>query len=159
MGLLPDWYSAVMLLPDSQVALRLVDDNPRLGIAARGCIENDDVVHVSAATIWELTVKSMLGKLAVEPEFEKLLVNQGITLLPITAQHAAGIAQFPELLRHDPIDRLLIAQARLERLACSAAAGRAGRNNLTARPIRRGRCQRGPSQHLTARIGTQSPAR
>ena len=74
------------------------------------------MVYVSAATIWELTIKSMLGKLEVEPEFESLLVSQGITLLPITAQHAAGIAQFPELLRHDPLDRLLIAQAKLERL-------------------------------------------
>lgn len=89
---------------------------PGLGIAARRRIENDDVVYVSAATIWELTIKSMLGKLEVEPEFESLLVDQGIMLLPITAQHAAGIAQFPELLRHDPFDRLLIAQAKLERL-------------------------------------------
>jgi PIN domain nuclease of toxin-antitoxin system len=105
-----------MLLLDSQVALWLVDDSPRLGIAARRRIENDDVVYVSAATIWELTIKSMLGKLEIEPEFESLLVGQGITLLPITAQHAAGISQFPELLRHDPFDRLLVAQARFERL-------------------------------------------
>jgi PIN domain nuclease of toxin-antitoxin system len=105
-----------MLLLDSQVALWLVDDNPRLGIGARRRIENDDVVYVSAATIWELTTKSMLGKLDIGPEFESLLVGQGITLLPITAQHAAGIAKFPELLRHDPFDRLLIAQAKLERL-------------------------------------------
>ena len=106
----------MMLLLDSQVALWLVDDNPRLGIAARRRIEHDDVVYVSAATIWELTIKSMLGTVAVEPEFESLLVDQGITHLPVTAQHAAGIAQFPELLRHDPFDRLLIAQAKLERL-------------------------------------------
>lgn len=105
-----------MLLLDSQVALWLVDANPRLGVAARRRIENVDVVYVSAATIWELTIKSMLGKLDLLPDFESLLTDQGIALLPVTAQHAAAIAQFPELLRHDPFDRLLIAQAKLERL-------------------------------------------
>src|SRR6476646_1578693 len=105
-----------MLLLDSQVALWLVDDNPRLGPAARHRIENDAVVYVSAATIWELTIKSMLGKVELPAEFESLLIDQGVTILPITAQHAAAIAQFPELLRHDPFDRLLIAQAKLERL-------------------------------------------
>jgi hypothetical protein len=42
-------------------------------------------------------VESMLGKLEVEPEFESLLVGQGITLLPITAQHAAGIRTIPRI--------------------------------------------------------------
>jgi len=104
------------LLLDSQVAMWLVDDNPRLAAGARHRIVNDDVVFVSAATIWELTTKFMLGKLDLPLEFEGLLSDQGVTLLPITAQHAAAIAQFPELLRHDPFDRLLIAQAKLERL-------------------------------------------
>jgi hypothetical protein len=45
----------------------------------------------------------MLGKLEVEPEFESLLVGQGITLLPITAQHAEGIAQFPEFVAPRPL--------------------------------------------------------
>jgi len=41
--------------------------------------------------------------------------EQGITYLPVTAEHAAGIGEFPELLRHDPFDRLLVAQASRER--------------------------------------------
>lgn len=105
-----------MLLLDSQVALWLVDDNPRLGPATRRRIENAAVVYVSAGTVWELTIKSMLGKLTLPDDFATLLVAQGITPLSITAEHAAGIEEFPELLRHDPFDRLLVSQAKLERL-------------------------------------------
>lgn len=105
-----------MLLLDSQVALWLVDDNPRLGPAARRLIENAAVVYVSAGTVWELTIKSMLGKLTLPDDFAGLLLEQGIASLAVTAEHASGISKFPELLRHDPFDRLLVSQARLERL-------------------------------------------
>ena len=104
-----------MLLLDSQVALWLVDDNPRLGPRTRLRISDANVVYVSAGTIWELTIKAMLGKLAVPADFNELLASQGVTSLPVSADHAAGIQHFPELLRHDPFDRLLMSQARLER--------------------------------------------
>ena len=104
-----------MLLLDSQVVLWLVDDSPRLGRNARDRIENADIVYVSAATIWELTIKRMLGKLELPDAFDVALSDQGITHLPVTAGHAAGIEEFPELLRHDPVDRLLVAQAARER--------------------------------------------
>ena len=94
----------------------MVDDNPRLGPSARSLIEKAAVVYVSAATIWELTIKSMLGKLEIPEGFESLLLAQGITSLTVSAEHAAAIRRFPELLRHDPFERLLVAQAQLERL-------------------------------------------
>jgi PIN domain nuclease of toxin-antitoxin system len=68
-------------------------------------------VHVSAATVWELTIKSMLGKLSVPANFSQRLSAQGLALLSITAEHAEAIRDFPELVRHDPFDRLLVAQA------------------------------------------------
>jgi PIN domain nuclease of toxin-antitoxin system len=104
-----------MLLLDSQVVLWLADDNPRLGRHARNRIENADTVYVSAATIWELTIKKMLGKLDLPEAFDVALAEQGITFLSVTAEHTAGIEEFPELLRHDPFDRLLVAQASRER--------------------------------------------
>ena len=68
-------------------------------------------VHVSAATVWELTIKAMLGKLSVPDKLASRLVEQGLSLLSITAEHAEGVREFPELTRHDPFDRLLVAQA------------------------------------------------
>ena len=100
-----------MLLLDGQVALWILDDSPRLGPRAREIITSATTVHVSAATIWELTIKAMLGKLSVPDKLADRLAEQGLALLNITAEHAEGIRDFPELTRHDPFDRLLVAQA------------------------------------------------
>ncbi|MFI5777797.1 type II toxin-antitoxin system VapC family toxin [Nocardia sp. NPDC051570] len=105
-----------MLLLDSQTAIWLLDDNPRLGIEARGRIESATEVYVSAATIWELTIKSMLGRLTVPPELTDLIVDQGLGILDVTGYHAEALSRFPELSRHDPVDRLITAQAYCERL-------------------------------------------
>ena len=100
-----------MLLLDSQALLWLLDDNPRLGPQARQAITSAQGVHVSAATVWELTIKTMLGKLSVPADLSKKLTAQGLALLSITAEHAEALHDFPELARHDPFDRLLVAQA------------------------------------------------
>lgn len=100
-----------MLLLDTQAVLWLLDDSPRLGPVARQTIVSSSRVHVSAATVWELTIKSMLGKLTVPADLSRRLTEQGLLLLSVTAEHAEGIRAFPELARHDPIDRLLVSQA------------------------------------------------
>jgi PIN domain nuclease of toxin-antitoxin system len=113
-----------MLLLDSQALLWLLDDNPRLGPEARQAITTAQGVHVSAATVWELTIKTMLGKLSVPADLSNRLRAQGLELLSITAEHAEAIRDFPELTRHDPFDRLLVAQA-----------SRAGLQLLTANQV------------------------
>jgi PIN domain nuclease of toxin-antitoxin system len=100
-----------MLLLDSHALLWLLDDNPRLGKLARETITSAGRVFVSAATVWELTIKAMLGKVSVPAQFSSRLVDQGLSLLSITAEQTEGIRSFPELSRHDPFDRLLVAQA------------------------------------------------
>jgi PIN domain nuclease of toxin-antitoxin system len=100
-----------MLLLDSQALLWLLDDNPRLGSRARQVITSAQGVHVSAATVWELTIKTMLGKLTVPADLSKRLPEQGLELLSVTAEHAEAVRDFPELIRHDPFDRLIVAQA------------------------------------------------
>ena len=100
-----------MLLLDSQAVMWLLDDNPRLGPQARQAIASAQGVHVSAATVWELTIKTMLGKLTVPADLSNKLTEQGLELLSITADHAEAIRDFPELTRHDPFDRLIVAQA------------------------------------------------
>lgn len=100
-----------MLLLDSQALLWVLDDSPRLGATARNLISSADGVHVSAATVWELTIKTMLGKLSMPADVGARLLEQGFVPLSVTAEHAEGIRDFPELTRHDPFDRLLVAQA------------------------------------------------
>ncbi|RIQ25898.1 type II toxin-antitoxin system VapC family toxin [Jiangella rhizosphaerae] len=105
-----------MLLLDSQAMLWLLDDNPRLGPAARTSISSAPLVHASAASVWELTIKAMLGKVSLPDGFVESLRDQGLTLLDVTAAHAEAIRDFPEIARHDPFDRLLVAQAASEGL-------------------------------------------
>lgn len=105
-----------MLLLDSQTALWVLDDSPRLGAAARESIESLVEVYVSVASIWELTIKSMLGKISVPERLTDALRDQGFNILDITGHHAEALRRFPELVRHDPFDRLITAQAFCEHL-------------------------------------------
>lgn len=70
----------------------------------------------------ELTIKTMLGKLSVPAGLPARLTTEGLELLSITAEHAEAIRDFPELTRHDPFDRLLVAQASRSGLCLLTAA-------------------------------------
>ncbi len=82
------------------------------------------IVHVSAVAIWEATIKTGLGKLNLPLDrLEATIAAAGFTVLPVTAAHALEVRHLPPLHR-DPFDRLLIAQARYEKLTlvtCDAA--------------------------------------
>ena len=105
-----------MLLLDTHVALWTLDDNPRLGAQARDRIATSPAVHVSAATIWELEIKAMLGKLRVPDGLRDHFREQGFLELAITGAHAEAIRHYPQLVQQDPFDRLLVAQASEARL-------------------------------------------
>ena len=74
-------------------------------------------LYLSAASSWEISIKSALGKLPLpEPPalyVPKRLAAQGVRPLPITHTHTLGVAELP-LHHKDPFDRLLIAQAKAE---------------------------------------------
>jgi len=74
----------------------------------------DSDVYVSAASIWEISIKVALGKLAADPaEVLAALEPAGFLSLPVTGVHAARVAALPPVHR-DPFDRLLVAQAQTE---------------------------------------------
>jgi PIN domain nuclease of toxin-antitoxin system len=99
------------LLLDTHIFLWAVADSPLLRPAARTLIESADEVYVSAASIWEISIKARLGKITADPdELEAAIAASGFNELPIRAVHAKGVAALP--LHHgDPFDRLLVAQA------------------------------------------------
>lgn len=104
------------MLLDSHVVLWWVDGSPKLGTDAKRLIEDASTVHVSAATVLELTIKSMIDRLELPHDFEIQLWETGFEPLPITPAHAAGLREFPQLARHDPFDRVLLSQALLEKI-------------------------------------------
>ena len=73
------------------------------------------LVAVSAASIWEASIKQALGKLTVRGSVAGSAVGSGFEPLPITLEHAELAGQLPPHHR-DPFDRMLVAQARLEAL-------------------------------------------
>ena len=76
----------------------------------------DAEVYVSAASIWEISIKSALGKLDADAmEILAAVEPAGFAMLPITGIHAAKVAELPPLHK-DPFDRMLVAQALCEPL-------------------------------------------
>lgn len=72
-------------------------------------------VTVSVASFWEVAIKSALGKLDAPADLPARVEDLGFELLPITSEHAWAVRELPHH-HHDPFDRLLIAQAQVERL-------------------------------------------
>lgn len=104
------------LLLDTHVFLWAVADDSKLNRQARLLLSNASEVYVSAATIWEISIKARLGKIKADPQRMCWAIEEsGFIELPICSRHAAGVRSLP-LHHHDPFDRLLIAQAITEPL-------------------------------------------
>jgi PIN domain nuclease of toxin-antitoxin system len=108
------------VLVDSHVLLWfLAGDGKRIKPALRKRIESEPST-VSAATFWEIAIKQALGKLDAPDDLPGQVRRLGFDLLPVTAEHAWRVRELPPHHR-DPFDRLLIAQAQVERLPIVAA--------------------------------------
>ncbi len=101
------------LLLDTHLLLRAASQPDRLSATARKLLgDTRNELLFSAASIWEIAIKSTLGRqdFRVEPRLlRRGLLDNGYTELPVTSQHAVSIDALPELHK-DPFDRLLVAQ-------------------------------------------------
>ena len=103
------------MLLDTHVALWLLADPDRISPQIRDKISRSQVCYFSAVSVAECSIKRMLGRLDVPEGLDRIFEQQGLQPLPLRPEHSAAIEQFPELARHDPFDRLLLAQASVER--------------------------------------------
>jgi PIN domain nuclease of toxin-antitoxin system len=109
------------LLIDTHLLLWWLEDNPALSETARALISDpENVIFVSAVSLWEIWLKESLGKLRLPPDFEERLLAESFESLPLTASQTTPVASLPWHHR-DPFDRMLIAQARAEDLLLLAA--------------------------------------
>ena len=108
------------LLLDTQTLLWWRHGHRQLGRRAHRAIEADaNAVWVSAATVWEIAIKSRGGKLRLRDPLDawmpEALEQRGFSPLNVTIAHAIAVGSLPD--HHaDPFDRLLIVQAQLEDL-------------------------------------------
>jgi len=111
---------AVRFLLDTHVALWWLDGDIRIPRPVREAISRPDTESfVSAATIWEISIKSKIGRLpeatAVAETMPACFTEIGFRLLDINAAHAKRAGSLP-LHHRDPFDRMLVAQATTESL-------------------------------------------
>ena len=103
------------ILLDTHVLLWWLDDPSLLSTKAREAISNEEnIVFVSAVSIWEITIKQSLGKLRIPQGIDSLLHKDFFTELPVSILHARMVGQLSNV-HSDPFDRLLIAQSLLEK--------------------------------------------
>ncbi len=66
------------VLLDTHIALWWLADNPKLSEAHREIISNvENLCYFSAATIWEISIKSILGKLVIADAYIDVLRREG----------------------------------------------------------------------------------
>jgi PIN domain nuclease of toxin-antitoxin system len=113
------------ILLDTHVFLWWVTDDRRLSRRAKDLIsDGDNEILLSAASGWEMAIKSGLGKLKLPEDLGEFLHDQmgrnGIGGLPVLLKHAVRVRRLPD--HHaDPFDRLLVAQAQIEDLTLLTA--------------------------------------
>lgn len=102
-------------LADTHILLWSWHARPELPGRYVDILQSDAIVHVSIATIWEISIKAGLGKLKTIDRVADRISQSGFRLLPIAAEHAEFVRVLPHNHR-DPFDRMLIAQAMCENL-------------------------------------------
>jgi PIN domain nuclease of toxin-antitoxin system len=107
------------LLLDTHTVLFWANDDPALPRKARRVISNAaNECLVSAASVWEIAMKTKSGKMDAHrllETFEAFVRENGFYPLAITLQHARAAGALP-LHHKDPFDRMMAAQAQLEQL-------------------------------------------
>ena len=108
------------LLLDTHVLLSLIESG--MGALPKGVQallrDPDNEHHLSAASLWEIAIKSRLGKLRLRPSLSalpELLDGLGVAIISINEHHALAAVE-PEPKTRDPFDRMLLAQCQIEGL-------------------------------------------
>lgn len=109
------------LLLDTHAFLWFIAGDERLSTNARSAIElMENDCFVSAASLWEIAIKTSLGRLTLPQPFNEVVSEQiqtnALLQLDIKPEHLEVLVSLP-FYHRDPFDRLLVAQAKAEAFA------------------------------------------
>lgn len=108
----------MLYLMDTHVLIWFLHNDKQLSKKALDIIETNDVI-VSVASLWEISIKTSLGKLTLAEPFNdffpKQLIINGIDILSITISHLNKVNTL-KFVHRDPFDRLIIAQSLVENI-------------------------------------------
>jgi len=112
-------------LLDTTVFVWLLNEPEKLNAKALALLEDEGQhVFLSSVTSWEVVIKFAIGKLTLPKKPDELIAeiftNFSFQPLPISHAHSVAVGEL-EFHHRDPFDRMLIAQARSEKLVLLTA--------------------------------------
>ena len=107
-------------LLDTHIFIWWITDNPKLSPNIRSVVSDDgNELYLSTASIWEMMIKSKLQKLQLTDDPKTFIKEQvkinSINILDVKMEHSLETYELPDIHK-DPFDRILIAQAKIEKL-------------------------------------------
>ena len=103
------------ILLDTHVLIWSLENNSTLSDGARNAIiDGNNMVFVSSASVWEINIKKSIGKLDVPDNLLDEIKSHRFTPIDINFDHAQLAGRLP-YIHKDPFDRILIAQAIIEK--------------------------------------------
>ena len=96
---------------DTHVAVWLARGDARLSKQILKDINSHGETVISAISLAELEIKAGIGKIAMPPNLGEVFETFGIKVEPFGLEATQQLARFPSLARHNPFDRLILAQA------------------------------------------------
>lgn len=106
-------------LLDTQALIFFFENDLRLSPKAKALIEDpQNQIFVSIASLWEIAIKISIGKLhPTQPlkKFFERIPQEAMDLMNLSESHILAVSAIP-LHHRDPFDRLIIAQAIVEKL-------------------------------------------
>jgi PIN domain nuclease of toxin-antitoxin system len=103
-------------LLDTHTLLWTVFEPDKLSAEAQEIIvDQNNIIGVSLVSLWEISIKRNIGRLDIPKDFFEMVTTGGFEMLPLTI---AQIEQYQKLPLHhrDPFDRMLVVQARQQKL-------------------------------------------
>jgi PIN domain nuclease of toxin-antitoxin system len=100
------------ILLDTHILLWALTADRNLSTEAANLLKDPkNEVLVSAASLWEISIKHALGRLSLSPlEIAQAIHATGFSPLPITFEHCTRLSGLPSV-HNDPFDRMLVSQS------------------------------------------------
>lgn len=107
------------LLIDTQAFIWFVENDKELPLKIKSILEDSESeILISIATLWEIAIKTSLGKLIMKSDIERLINNlykMGFEILTILPEHIIKLSSL-EHVHRDPFDRIIISQGLFEKI-------------------------------------------
>jgi len=116
------------VLIDTQSFIWFIEDDTKLPAKIKDFMNSEDnVLLLSIASLWEITIKVSIGKLKMQKNFDDLIKDiskDGFEIFPIKPKHLLSLSKLEYINDHkDPFDRVIISQSISENIPVISSDG------------------------------------